>query len=102
MEFKTKPVIGEWYQTQEGLDFEIVAIDGDERTIEIQYFDGAIEELDFSSWAQMSLFAIQPPEDWSGSVDMMREDFMAGLGMQSQENWASPRDALDALGSDDY
>ena len=102
MEFKVNPVIGEWYQSTDGLDFEVVAIDGDERTIEIQYFDGAIEELDFSSWAQMPLQAVQPPEDWSGSVDMMREDFIADRGMSSQESWASPLDVLDMMGADDY
>jgi len=102
MEFKVKPVVGDWYQSAEGLDFEVVAIDQDERTVEIQYFDGAIEELDFSSWVQMSLQPMQPPEDWSGSVDMMREDFIADTGMSSQENWTNPLDALDAMAVDDY
>ena len=102
MEFKVKPVVGEWYQSSEGLDFEVVAIDQDEGTVEIQYFDGAIEELDFSSWVQMSLQAVQPPEDWSGSVDMMREDFIADTGMSSQESWASPLDVLDSMAVDDY
>jgi len=102
MEFKVKPVVGDWYQSSEGLDFEVVAIDQDERTIEIQYFDGAIEELDFSSWVQMSLQTVQPPEDWSGSVDMMREDFIADTGMSSQENWTSPLDVLDTMAVDDY
>ena len=102
MEFKTKPVVGDWYQSPEGQDFEVVAIDQDERTVEIQYFDGAIEELDFSSWVQMPLQTVQPPEDWSGSVDMMREDFVADTGMTSQENWGSPLDALDTMAADDY
>lgn len=102
MDFRVKPVVGDWYQSPEGLDFEVVAIDQDERTVEIQYFDGAIEELDFSSWVQMPLQAVQPPEDWSGSVDMMREDFIADTGMTSQESWASPLDVLDAMAMEDY
>ena len=105
MEFKVKPAVGEWYQSPDGLDFEVVAIDQDEATIEIQYFDGAIEELDFTSWAQMPLQAIQPPEDWSGSVDMMREDFLTDIGASSQDSWASPLDMMDMMDvvpSDEY
>ncbi|NOR40878.1 MAG: hypothetical protein GQ537_06695 [Gammaproteobacteria bacterium] len=105
MEFKVKPVVGDWYQSSEGQEFEVVAIDQDERTVEIQYFDGAIEELDFSSWEQTPLQTAQPPEDWSGSIDMMREDFVADTGMTSQENWASPLDTLDmidTMAADDY
>ena len=102
MEFKVKPVVGDWYRSLEGQEFEVVAIDQDEGTVEIQYFDGAIEELDFSSWVQTPLQTAQPPEDWSGSVDMMREDFIADTGMTSQENWSSPLDALDAMAVDDY
>ena len=102
MEFKVKPVVGQWYRSAEGLNLEIVAIDQDEGTIEIQYFDGAIEELDFSSWVQMSLQTVQPPEDWSGSVDIMREDFMTDIGASTQESWASPLDKLDAMTVDEY
>ena len=102
MEFRIKPAIGEWYRSPEGMEFEVVAIDQDEGTVEIQYFDGAIEELDFASWGQMSLETMNPPEDWSGSVDMMREDFMADMGMSSQEDWTNPLDVLDTLAVDEY
>jgi hypothetical protein len=40
------PVIGEWYRRPGGETFEVVAIDPDDRTIEIQYFDGTVEELE--------------------------------------------------------
>ena len=102
MEFRVKPVVGEWYRSPEGMEFEVVAIDQDEGTVEIQYFDGAIEELEFSSWAQMPLEAIQPPEDWSGSMDMMREDFLVDTGMSMQEEWTNPLDVLDTMAADEY
>ena len=44
------PVIGEWYRRTGGDSFEVVAIDPDDRTIEIQYFDGTIEETDLDEW----------------------------------------------------
>lgn len=95
MEFKTKPVIGEWYQGVDGQNFEVVAIDAEEATIEIQYFDGAVEELDFASWSQLPLQEVDPPEDWSGAMDMMREDFVLDSGISSHESYASPLDTLD-------
>lgn len=102
MEFKVQPVVGDWYQGAGGQNFEIVAIDSEEGTIEIQYFDGAIEELDFVSWGQLTLAEIDPPEDYSGAMDMMREDFIADSGMSSHENWASPLDSVEGLALDEY
>ena len=37
------PRVGDWYQNISGENFEIVALDDDEATLEIQYFDGAVE-----------------------------------------------------------
>ncbi len=102
MDFKIKPVVGEWYQGIDGMNFEVVAIDQDEATIEIQYFDGAIEELDFASWVQLPMRTIDPPEDWSGSVDMMREDFVADTEISSHESWANPLDMVDGVALDEY
>ena len=50
----------------------------DEGTIEIQHFDGTVEELDFDDWAaswhDREIETAAAPEDWSGSVDMDAED----------------------------
>ena len=102
MSFQVQPTVGEWYQTIDGQNFEVVAIDAEEGTVEIQYFDGAIEELDFNNWGYIPLQTINPPEDWSGPMDMMREDFISDTGMSSQEDWKSPLDVLDAMGFEDY
>ena len=51
--------------------FEVVAIDEDDHTIEIQHFDATIEEVDLESWAELLTVEISAPEDWSGSVDMI-------------------------------
>jgi hypothetical protein len=68
------PVIGQWYRRTGGDSFEVVAIDPDDRTIEIQYFDGTIEELDLDEWREEAIFSTEPPEDWTGSVDVEPED----------------------------
>ena len=41
-----KPTIGNWYRILGGDSFEIVAFDEDDGTIELQYFDGTVEEMD--------------------------------------------------------
>jgi hypothetical protein len=69
-----QPAIGEWYRATGGDTFEVVAIDDDDGTIEIQYFDGTVEEMDVEDWVSQwddgVLEAAEPPEDWSGSVDV--------------------------------
>ena len=69
------PAIGKWYlDNSDHQLFEIVAIEEEDETIEIQYFDGAIEELDCDLWAEMELTSAAPPEDWSGPFDDLEAD----------------------------
>ena len=73
-----KPEIGSWYRDNTDSQlFEIVALDEDDQTIEIQYFDGAVEELDFSMWEELELTTAAPPEDWSGPFDDLEADDLA-------------------------
>ena len=62
------PVVGMWYARSGGDSFEVVAIDRDDSTIELQYFDGTIEELDFDEWRDEEIVAASPPEDWTLSL----------------------------------
>lgn len=72
------PAIGKWYLDNADQQlFEIVAIDDDDETIEIQYFDGSIEELDNELWKEMELTSAAAPEDWSGPFDDLEADDMA-------------------------
>jgi hypothetical protein len=41
-----QPGIGDWYRLHGGDSFEIVAVDEEDGTIDIQYFDGTLEEMD--------------------------------------------------------
>ena len=72
------PVIGQWFRRPSGTLFEVVAIDEDGATIEIQQFDGTIDEVELEAWPELLLTEVSAPEDWSGSVDMDPEDY-AGL-----------------------
>ncbi|MBF0219125.1 MAG: hypothetical protein HQL49_06310 [Gammaproteobacteria bacterium] len=71
-----RPRRGQWYRDDSDQYFEVVAVDEDEALIEIQYFDGAVEEVDFDSWNQLGIVESAAPEDWSGPFDdLERDDF---------------------------
>lgn len=80
MTTKYDPRVGDWYKNPQGDQFEVVAFDAQGGNVEIQYYDGMVEELDMDSWGELELEAIEPPEDWSGSLDIEREDYGVDLG----------------------
>ena len=73
-----QPGIGDWYRLGGGELFEVVAVNDGDGTIDIQYFDGTVEEMDREDWEgqwdEGLIEAAEPPEDWSGSVDVEAED----------------------------
>jgi len=92
---KYTPRIGDWYKSINGDQFEIVALDTDSTTVEIQHFDGAVEELDFDSWDEMEIIMIEPPEDWSGSLDIEREDYGVDLELTAPNDHINPLDEVE-------
>jgi len=86
--------VGDWYRYTSGDLFEVVAVDEDDETIEVQHFDGTIEEIDFESWesqwADKTFEAAEAPEDWSGSVDMEPENSGEDDDSNSDRQWAGP------------
>jgi len=64
------PIEGNWYHhLDKGQDFMVVDVNERESTVDIQYFDGDIEELEMEEWEDMDLEEIEPPEDWTGPLD---------------------------------
>ena len=57
-----------------------MANDGDDATVEVQHFDGRLEEFELESWAEQEFEEAHAPEDWSGSVDVVAEDYQPRLG----------------------
>jgi len=100
-----QPSVGSWYRLEGGELFEVVAIDDDDATIEIQYFDGTVEEMDLEEWEtrceERALEPADPPEDWSGSVDVERDEESSRSDPYSDDRdlRASPLDGLDIFDS---
>lgn len=89
------PVIGHWYQRTNGTLFEVVAVDEQDATVEIQFFDGTIDELDMENWPAMLIERVGAPEDWSGSVDMDPEDFVGRNNGDIPTGYHDPLSFLD-------
>ena len=92
-----EPRIGDWYKDiQTGELFEVVALDEADESVDIQYFEGDVEELDFDTWFEMDLDVAEPPEDWSAPYGSMERD---DLGFSDTaihpEDWSGPLTELD-------
>jgi len=97
MTTKYQPRVGDWYKNPTGDLFEVVAHDEPNGTVEIQYFDGAVEELDMDSWLELDIEVAEPPEDWSGSLDIEREDYGVDLEEAKHDEWHDFREDVDRL-----
>ena len=57
--------------------------------------DGTVEEVDLESWYEQDIIPIEPPEDWSGSLDLEKEDYGVDLEETSHVHWENPLDTYD-------
>jgi uncharacterized protein DUF6763 len=63
-----EPAAGQWYENlEENESFRVLSVDEDQETVEIEYLDGDIEEIDLDTWAELDLDKIDQPEGWTGS-----------------------------------
>jgi hypothetical protein len=89
-----KPVVGQWYRGGTDELFEVVAIDDHDETIEIQYFDGSVTEVDVESWNEQlreeMIEAADAPEDWTGAVDVEAGDLDREFEDVARPAWSSP------------
>ena len=70
-----RPEIGQWYaHTDKGELFQVVGRDDEARTIEIQYVDGDVDEIDTETWAMLALERTEPPEDETAPMDDIERD----------------------------
>ena len=87
------PDVGNWFRRVDGNTFEIVAVDEGDSTIELQHFDGTLEEMDLAGWLELTVESIDPPEDWSGSMDVDNVDLPSGE--EPHREFSDPLDFVD-------
>lgn len=86
------PVVGNWYQPLEkGQPFVVVGLDEEQGVIEIQHYDGDLEEIDAEAWSGLDLEAAEPPEDWTGPLDDVEADDLGYTETaMTSEDWPAP------------
>jgi len=89
---EAEPIESQWYQHRDtGHRFQVLAADRDAGTIDIQHFDGDIEEIDFDQWAELEVEAIEAPEDWTGPMDDVEVDDLGYTETDMNErDWEEP------------
>jgi hypothetical protein len=97
------PIVGNWYEDLDnGQQFEVLEVNEDRRTIEIQYPNGDIDELDLSDWYDMDLEAVEGSEGVGAAdaeeseleypeADIEEKDWGARLA-RSRHNWDEGED----------
>jgi hypothetical protein len=88
MSTEADPITGNWYaHLDKGQRFVVVASDEDAGTVELQYFDGAVEEVDFEQWYELDVEPAEAPEDWTGPMDNVQRDDLgySDTGMQDSD-----------------
>ena len=96
MATEADPILESWYRhVDKGQRFQIIAVDEEEGLIEVQHFDGNLEELEFTDWYQMELEPIEEPENWSGAVDIEEiDDYGTSVTDTSVDDWKSSSEEI--------
>jgi Family of unknown function (DUF6763) len=87
-----KPIVDQWYgHLDKGQRFYVTAVDEGAGTVEVQHFDGDVDEFDLGEWFSLDIEPIEPPEDWTGPVDdIERDDLGYSETDMSESEWAEP------------
>ena len=96
MSTELDPIVGNWYRhLDKGQLFCVVAFDEEAGVIELQHFDGDIEEIESPAWYEMTLEPAEAPEDWTGPVDNVERDDLSytETGM-TPPDWRKPLEEI--------
>ncbi len=75
MKNRVEAVPGQWYRDRASGDtLQVVSIDEDDRSLEVQYKDGDVDQMSLDEWAVSGLSACDQPEDWVGPYDDLESD----------------------------
>lgn len=104
MAIRNLPEVGQWYAHRDkGQTFQVVAFDEDDGLVELQDFDGDVDEVDLDTWHEMQLERAEPPEDWTGPVDDADADDDGGDSIAADapaRDWRGPVDVIPAAPQD--
>jgi hypothetical protein len=92
---RLQPIVGNWYSHRDkGALFQIVALDEIAGTIEIQEFDGGLDEVDLEEWRTLLVETAAQPEDWGGPLDDVEPDEFGYTDLTDEFKASSPEEAI--------
>ena len=90
------PVIGAWYSDSvEDQSFEVVAVDEQFGTVEIQYLGGEVSEFDLETWSQLRLTPAEAPEDAGAAYELPQEDEWGKDDVIIPDNYINPLSSIE-------
>ena len=86
------PIIGQWYaQLDKGQRFYVTAIQEAADTVEVQHFDGDLEEFTLDDWRELNIALCEEPENWSGPIDVADvDDYGTEVTDTQTDDWTEP------------
>jgi hypothetical protein len=92
-----RPEVGQWYVRRDTRDvFQVTGLDERSQTVEIQTSDGDLDEIEMETWRTVPLAFAEPPEDWSGPIDVQADDLDYPQSEIASADGSSPLDPLEA------
>jgi hypothetical protein len=90
------PRIEQWYAHHDkGEMFRVVAVDAASGAVEIQSFDGDVEELELEAWRDLDIEEGEAPEDWTGPYDDIETDDLGySETAMSPQDWRASLETL--------
>ena len=83
--------IGQWYQrADKGEMFVVIGIDERSGAIEIQAFDGDLDEIEGNLWNALPLELAEAPENETGPLDVDPDDLGYSETEMSARDWNEP------------
>ena len=86
------PIIDQWYaHLDKGQRFFVIAINEEENTVDIQHFNGELQELSMNEWRDLQIELSVEPENWSGALDIAEQDDLGtGVTDTRPDDWTEP------------
>lgn len=86
------PRINQWYaHLHKGQRFYVVDFDEEQNTVELQNFDGDIEELSLDEWRELHIELSEEPTNWTGALDIAeKDDKGTGVTDTRGSDWTEP------------
>jgi len=82
-----EPVVGAFYEDEDGRTFEVVSFDENDGTIGIQYADNTSDEIDLDDWYGLDLERVETDEEDDDVLDKAEEDVVPDEELDNDDDY---------------